>query len=87
MKEIYRLFILNSAQKEIRKLPKTEAERIIRIIKLLPSDPRPTGCKKLVSTKSSYRIRIGNYRVLYLVDDIIRIVEVSAVKHRREAYE
>lgn len=87
MKEIYRLFILNSAQKEIRKLPKTEAERIIRIIKLLPSDPCPTGCKKLVSTKNSYRIRIGNYRVLYLVDDIIRIVEISAFKHRREAYE
>jgi mRNA interferase RelE/StbE len=87
MREIYRLIILNSAQKEIRKLPQAEAERIIRMIKLLPNEPRPSGCKKSVATKNSYRIRIGNYRVLYLIDDVISIVEVSGVKHRREAYE
>lgn len=87
MKDVYKITISNSAQKEIRKLSQIEAERIIRNIKLLSDEPRPSGCKKLVATKNSYRIRLGNYRVLYSIDDVIRIVEISAVKHRREAYE
>ncbi|WP_374757535.1 type II toxin-antitoxin system RelE family toxin [Dyadobacter arcticus] len=53
----------------------------------LSAVPRPSGCKKLVAAKSTYRVRIGNYRVLYLIEDSIRIIEISGVKHRREAYE
>ncbi|CAG5012051.1 hypothetical protein DYBT9275_05090 [Dyadobacter sp. CECT 9275] len=87
MKEIYKLLITASAQKELRKLSKIEAERIIPAIKMLASNPRPHGCKKLVATKNSYRIRIGNYRVLYHIDDFIRVVEVSGIRHRSEAYE
>ena len=87
MSDIYELIITGSAQKEIRKLPKDEVRRILPAIQSLSQNPRPSGCKKLVATKNSYRIRIGNYRVLYIIDDVIRIVEVSGVKHRREAYE
>jgi mRNA interferase RelE/StbE len=87
MSEFYELIISSSAQKDIRKLPKTELPKIVPAINLLSQNPRPSGCKKLVTTKNTYRIRIGNYRVLYLVDDVIQIIEVSAVKHRREAYE
>ena len=74
MNEIYELVITSSAQKEIQKLPKTEIQRIVPAIDLLSQNPRPSGCRKLVATKNSYRIRIG-------------IIEVSGVKHRREAYE
>lgn len=87
MPKIYEVIISNSAQREIRKLQKIEVQRIIPAIRLLSNDPRPSGCKKLTSTQNIYRIRIGNYRVLYSIDDVIRIVEVSGVRHRRDAYE
>ncbi|WP_254412920.1 type II toxin-antitoxin system RelE family toxin [Dyadobacter diqingensis] len=87
MHKVYQLIITNSAQKEIRNLQKTEVQKIIPAIQSLSENPRPPGCKKLVSVNNIYRIRIGNYRVLYSIDDLIRIVEISGVKHRREAYE
>ncbi|GLU50946.1 type II toxin-antitoxin system RelE family toxin [Dyadobacter frigoris] len=87
MPKIYEVIITSSAQKEIRKLQKIEVQRIVPAIQLLSIEPRPSGCKKLISTQSIYRIRIGNYRVLYSIDDVIRIVEVSGVRHRRDAYE
>ncbi|MDQ6481741.1 type II toxin-antitoxin system RelE/ParE family toxin [Dyadobacter sp. LHD-138] len=87
MHKVYKLLITNSAQKEIRTLQKTEVQKIIPAIQSLSENPRPSGCKKLVSVKNIYRIRIGNYRVLYSIDDLIRIVEISGVEHRREAYE
>ena len=85
MPKIYEVIITSSAQKEIRKLQKIEVQRIISTIQLLSNEPRPSGCKKLTSTQNIYRI--GNYRVLYSIDDVIRIVEVSGVRHRRDAYE
>ena len=87
MPKIYEVIIASSAQKEIRKLQKIEVQRIIPAIQLLSDDPRPSGCKKLTSTQNIYRIRMGDYRVPYSIDDVIRIVEVSGVRHRRDAYE
>lgn len=87
MNEVYEVIINSSAQKDIRKLPAQEVKKIVPAIRLLTNDPRPFGCKKLVTTKNTYRVRVGNYRILYCIEDQIRIVEVSAVKHRREAYE
>ncbi|MCE7068378.1 type II toxin-antitoxin system RelE/ParE family toxin [Dyadobacter sp. CY326] len=87
MNDIYKIIIAKSAQKEIQKLQKPELPRILTAIKSLSSDPRPSGCKKLVGSQNTFRIRIGDYRVLYAIEDQIRIVEIAAVKHRREAYE
>ena len=87
MNDTYEVIINNSAQKDIRKLPTQEVKKIVPAIRSLAHDPRPSGCKKLVTTKNTYRVRVGNYRILYCIEDQIRIVEVSAIKHRREAYE
>jgi mRNA interferase RelE/StbE len=87
MSDIYKIIITKSAQKEIQKLQKPELPRILTAINSLSSDPRPSGCKKLVGSRNIYRIRIGDYRVLYTIEDQIRIVEIDAVSHRREAYE
>nr|WP_295934111.1 type II toxin-antitoxin system RelE/ParE family toxin [uncultured Dyadobacter sp.] len=87
MNETYEVIINSSAQKDIRNLPAQEVKKIVPAIRLLAHDPRPSGCKKLVTTKNTYRVRVGNYRILYCIEDQIRIVEVSAVKHRREVYE
>lgn len=87
MNDNYEVIINNSAQRDIRKLPAQEVKKIVPAIRSLSDEPRPSGCKKLVNTNNSYRVRVGNYRILYCIEDRIRIVEVSAVKHRREAYE
>jgi mRNA interferase RelE/StbE len=87
MNKKYQIVILRAAQKEINKLQTPTAEKIFTTIRTLATDPRPAGCKKLVATKNSYRVRVGDFRILYTIEDQIRIVEVSGVKHRREAYD
>ena len=87
MSDAYQIVVSTSAQREIRKLHNSELKRILSAIASLSIVPRPVGCKKLVASGNTYRIRIGDYRVLYLIEDSIRIVEISSVKHRREAYE
>ena len=87
MHKVYQLLITSSAQNEIRKLQSTEVHKIIPAIQALSEDPQPSGCKKLTSVQNTYRIRIGDYPVLYSINDAIRIVEIARVKHRREAYE
>lgn len=87
MTESYKIIISKSAQKELRQLQKTHLTRALEAIKALSDTPRPPGCKKLVASKNTYRIRTGDYRILYFIEDTIRIVEVSGVKHRREAYD
>ena len=81
----YSIEIKKSASKEIAKLPKTILSRILEKIRLLESDPRPTGCKKL-SADEKYRIRVGNYRVLYEIVDDRLIVYVVKVSHRKDVY-
>ena len=50
-------------------------------------NPRPPGCKKLQGYKDQWRIRVGDYRVLYIIDDAELLVEVTRVRHRRDVYE
>ncbi len=77
--------ILRSAEKEMDKLPSVVYNRISRRILSLETNPRPRGAKKL-SNRQEYRLRVGDYRILYTVDDEDRVVTVFAVGHRREVY-
>jgi mRNA interferase RelE/StbE len=52
----------------------------------LATNPRPDGCRKLAGSKSDWRIRVGDYRVVYEIADEVRIVRVNRVRHRREVY-
>jgi len=61
--------------------------RVIRKLESLQHEPRPAGCKKLRGYKDSWRIRIGDWRVVYIVDDTAKLVSVTRVAHRREVYE
>ena len=81
----YRVEILRRAEKSLRKLPRHEFERVRDAIRTLGDDPRPVGCKKLVG-RDGWRIRVGRYRVIYEIEDTIRIVLILDVGHRREAY-
>lgn len=82
----YAVTLSRSARKELEKLPPQLVERIFPKIESLALQPRPTGCKKLKGAQNLWRIRVGDYRVVYSVNDSSRIVDVTAVRHRSEAY-
>lgn len=81
----YAVRIKRSAEKEMDRLPHRTFERVTQAILKLERDPRPPGSKKLRGVQD-YRLRMGQYRILYSVDDRERIVVVSAVGHRRDVY-
>jgi len=59
---------------------------VIAAIQGLARNPRPPGCRKLTGAENDWRIRAGDYRVIYAIADVIRVVRVHRVRHRREAY-
>jgi mRNA interferase RelE/StbE len=85
--ESYKLSIKPSAVKELEALPSLQLrQRAVSIIHGLARDPRPHGSIKLAGSVNSYRIRSGQYRILYSVSDQIRIVSIERIADRREAY-
>ncbi len=83
----YALTIKPSAQKELDALDETIFARIDRKIMALAHNPRPAGCKKLRGYKNLWRIRVGDWRVIYRIDDSVRAVDITRVAHRKEVYE
>ena len=81
----YQLLIKRSAEKELDTLPKQMRVRITNKLLALEEDPRPAGIRKLRG-ENAYRIRIGDYRVLYTIDDDQEIVTIYAIGYRREVY-
>jgi mRNA interferase RelE/StbE len=60
--------------------------RMMPRLELLASMPRPTGCKKLKGGDKEWRIRVGDYRIVYVIDDRAKTVDVTRIAHRREVY-
>ena len=85
MPEAYRLVFARSALRELRQLPREDLRRIVKRIERLRSEPRPSGSQKLAGT-DLYRIRQGDYRVLYALDAQNRLVAIIKVGPRREVY-
>jgi mRNA interferase RelE/StbE len=83
----YSVEIKQSAQKELDALDRTLFTRLDRKILALSGNPRPAGCKKLKGYKDLWRIRVGDMRVVYAIDDSAKLVSVMRVAHRREIYE
>lgn len=79
-------FLERGAEKDLTRLSVEIRDRLIAAIKGLELDPRPAGCRKLVGGKHDWRIRVGDYRVIYEIAGEIRIVRVNRVRHRREVY-
>ena len=83
----YRLLIKQSAAREIEALgQKKDRQRIVNRIAALASEPRPAGSEKLAGAEGRYRVRQGQFRIVYAVDDATRTIEVVKVGHRREVY-
>jgi len=81
----YRLRITETAHKELQRLPAHVRARVQDRCRGLADDPRPPGCRKLRGGEI-YRIRVGDYRVLYDVESVTQTVTILRIRHRREAY-
>ncbi len=81
----YRLLITASAAKEVEALPRKDRTRVVDRVRRLAADPRPSGSEKL-SGEEKYRIRQGNYRILYSIDDADASVLIVKIGHRRDVY-
>jgi mRNA interferase RelE/StbE len=76
-----------SAAKELSRLPNSVVGRVVSAIEKLGDAPRPKGCRKLKGGDREWRIRIGDYRVIYEIDDSAETVDVARIAHRRDVYE
>jgi len=83
---MYRVLLERKAEKDLTRLSSEIHDRVIVAIQALATNPRPPGCRKLAGGKSDWRIRVGDYRVVYEIADEIRVVRVNRVRHRREVY-
>lgn len=82
----YRVQVARRALKPIQALPRKEQQRLRAAIDLLATDPRPPGCVALAGEASAYRVRVGDYRIVYEVHDAVLLVQVVRVGHRRDVY-
>ena len=82
----YKIEVKKSAVKELESIPSNDLKRILAKIEMLADDPRPVGCIKLTG-EEIYRIRQGNYRILYTIEDDILTVFIVKVGHRRDVYD
>jgi len=82
----YTVQVLPSAQRQIAKLDPPIRRRIAAAIDDLADDPRPSGSKKLQGSENTWRIRVGDYRILYVIHDRQAVVLVIEIGHRREVY-
>lgn len=83
---MYRLLIKRSAERDLRRLPRPIFQRINRRLLALGEDPRPPGVRKLKGALEGWRLRVGDYRVVYLIDDTAQSVTIVRVRHRRDVY-
>lgn len=83
--ERYRLVFKKSVARDLRAIPNADLKKILARIDGLRSEPRPAGCEKL-SAQERYRVRQGDYRIVYEIEDAILVVLVVKIGHRREVY-
>ncbi len=83
---MYEIYIERKAERDLKKLELDIFHRIILNIKTLSKNPKPPGSRKITGSKNDWRIRVGNYRIIYEVDDRAKTVKVMRIRHRRDVY-
>ncbi len=82
----YQVHIAPAAQREFKRLPPEVVGKVDAVMLELEQTPRPHGCTKLEGAEGEYRVRSGDYRILYVIDDKAKLVTIAHVRHRRDAY-
>ena len=83
---MYKIEWKQSAKKELKKLKKAVIPRIIKAVESLSINPYPTGSRKLQGSEHLYRVRLGDYRIVYSVENKILLIEIIRIGHRKDIY-
>lgn len=83
---MFEVLLERSAAKDLRRLSSRVHDQVVDRIAALARNPRPFGSRKLSGSENDWRIRVGDYRVIYEIADKIRVVRVYRIRHRREVY-
>jgi mRNA interferase RelE/StbE len=83
---MFEVLLERAAEKDLRRLSGEIHDRVVTAISGLAKEPRPAAAKKLVGRKNDWRLRVGDYRVLYEIADTVRIVRVFRIRLRRDVY-
>jgi mRNA interferase RelE/StbE len=83
----YTVEVKPAARKELEALPDNVLARVVRKLEALGDTPRPVGCKKLKGYKDQWRVRAGDWRVVYVIDDAAKLISVTRIAHRSAVYE
>ncbi len=82
----YSVEVKPRARKELESLPDNILAPVLRKLDSLRKAPRPAGCKKLKGYKDLWRVRVGDWRVVYIIDDSAKLVSITRIAHRRQVY-
>ena len=83
---MYQVVVERAAEKDLKRLSTQIRSRVANALRALAENPRPSGSRKLAGTKDDWRVRVGDYRIIYEIADVIRVVRVQRIRHRREVY-
>lgn len=83
---MYEVQLERAAERDLRRLSAEDFTRIIAHMKALGGNPRPLGCRKITGSRNDWRIRVGDYRIIYEINDNAMLVRVLRVRHRRDVY-
>lgn len=83
---MYEIYLERGAERDLKRLSGQDFRQIITVIKALAENPRPSGCWKITGSKSDWRLRIGDHRIIYEIDERPKVIRIMRVRHRREAY-
>ncbi len=82
----FKVIVSSSVEKILDKLPKKDLAKIVQLIRTLEIQPRPVGCRKLTGEENTYRVRQGNYRLIYEIRDNVLMILVLKIGHRKDVY-
>ncbi|HEB71846.1 MAG TPA: type II toxin-antitoxin system RelE/ParE family toxin [Nitrospirae bacterium] len=80
------VWLERTAERNLERLSNDNFHRVVLRIKALSKNPRPSGCRKITGSANDWRVRVGDYRVIYEIDDKKKSVKVLFIKHRKDAY-
>jgi mRNA interferase RelE/StbE len=83
---MYHVLVERSAEKDLRRLSPDICSRVADALRTLAKNPRPMGSRKLSGSKCDWRIRVGDYRIVYEIADEVRVLRINRIRHRREVY-
>jgi mRNA interferase RelE/StbE len=83
---VFEVLLEGRAERDLKRLERDTLRRMYEALRTLAENPYPTGCCKLAGSASDWRIRVGDYRIIYEVDKAARAVRVMRIRHRREVY-